>query len=94
MRLVRSHRARRDLQDIWEHIHHDRPGSADAVAERIDGRCRNLTKNPYLGVARPDIRPVLRVSVVGNYLIFYSVDRDEIRIVRIIHGKRDLKRLL
>jgi toxin ParE1/3/4 len=49
---------------------------------------------PGLGVARPDIRPDLRLWPVGNYLILYwQVDAD-VEVVRVLPGARNWPDLL
>lgn len=49
---------------------------------------------PGIGVARPDIRPNLRLMPVGRYLIFYEVTVEGVQIVRVLHSVRQWDELL
>jgi toxin ParE1/3/4 len=59
-----------------------------------------LAAYPRLGVRRPEIRPPARMLVEGPYLILYETHPDsddggidELEIVRIVDGRRNLKNL-
>ena len=47
-----------------------------------------------MGPARPDIAKELRYHPVGSYLLLYRVIDRYVEIVRVVHGARDLTRLL
>ena len=47
-----------------------------------------------MGRARPEIAPDLRSTLVRPYVLFYQVAGDLVQIVRILHGNRDLKRIM
>jgi toxin ParE1/3/4 len=51
-------------------------------------RGRNLGETPGFGVARPDVRPDLRMFPVGNYLILYRPIEAGVEIVRVLHDAR------
>ena len=89
-RLFRSRRARQDLIDIWDHIAADNPDAADVLLDRIDEGCLGLAEHPRLGPARDDIRPGLRYLIVGDYIILYRIVGEDVEIVRVVHGRRDL----
>ena len=91
--VIRLKRARQDLIDIWRHIATDDPQAADAVLDAIDAKCQMLADHPLLGPSREDIRPGMRYLVIGSYLALYRVDADAVRIVRILHARRDLEGL-
>jgi toxin ParE1/3/4 len=55
---------------------------------------RNLGQMPGLGVSRDSLRRGLMLFPVGKYLILYRKVVDGIEIVRVIHGARDLRKLL
>lgn len=90
MRILRTKRARQDLIDIWRHVAEDDPDAADNLLDSIDEKCRLLTMHPNLGPGRSDIREGLRYIRTGRYLVLYQVDGQVIRIVRVLHGRRDL----
>lgn len=92
-RLFRTRRARQDLIEIWSHIAAENPAAADTLLDRIDENCTRLTRHPHVGPARDDIRPGLRYLVVGDYIMLYRLVDDDVEIVRVIHGRRDLFKL-
>ncbi len=49
---------------------------------------------PGMGVARPEVRPNLRIFPVGNYLILYQRIGQNAEIIRVIHGARQWQDLL
>lgn len=68
----------------------------DAVEESIDAICRM----PHIGARKPLKNPDLAglrswgVKGLEDILIFYVVQPDVLRVVRVLHGRRDLKKIL
>ena len=58
------------------------------------GVFKNLGQSPYLGRSRDDLRGGCRSFVVGQYVVFYRVAEPGVRILHVLHGKRDIPRLL
>lgn len=87
--------AREDLIEIWAHITADSPQAADRVLDRLDAAAEVLAAHPRIGPERDDIRPGLRYLVSGSYLLLYRIlVDDDVEIVRVTHGSRDLFSLL
>lgn len=91
--IQRTAQAEEDLIEIWIYIAQNNPGAADRVLDDIEQLFHALGDNPLMGRLRPDIAPELRYFTVGNYLILYRTVPDGVRIVRVIHGARDLSHL-
>ncbi|HWB48255.1 MAG TPA: type II toxin-antitoxin system RelE/ParE family toxin [Stellaceae bacterium] len=53
-----------------------------------------LAAHPELGRARNEFGTGIRSHAVGNYIIFYRIENDEVLIQRVLHGRRDLGPLL
>jgi toxin ParE1/3/4 len=67
---------------------------ADRVIDSITARFELLVRQPYIGRRRDeDIRPGVRSFVVGDYVIAYRVDGDNILILRVLRGSRDIEAL-
>jgi ParE-like toxin of type II ParDE toxin-antitoxin system len=47
-----------------------------------------------MGHLRPEFAPNLRSTLVWPYVIFYRVEGDIVQIIRILHGKRNLLRIM
>lgn len=85
--------AEEDLIAIWLHIAQDSPNAADAMLDRIEARWQLLATQPHSGPARPDIGDGVRHLVIGSYLTLYRVGAGQIEILRVLHGRRDLRDL-
>jgi plasmid stabilization system protein ParE len=66
------------------------------VIDRITERFWLLARYPYLGRARDeDLRAGLRSFPVDDYLVIHRiVEGDVVLILHVVHGKRDIARLL
>ena len=83
--------ARGDLLDIWDYVAADSLTKADRLLDTINKQCEKLARFPEMGRARDELAPSLRSFPVGKYVIFYRPIEDGIEVVRVLHGKRDLR---
>lgn len=65
--------------------------TSDAYAASLLEATQRLTEFPAVGRAREDIRPGLRTFPVRQHLILYRVHSDTVRILRVLHARRDLQ---
>lgn len=86
--------AENDIATIVEEIEADNLAAARRWLERIDRRCALLGEHPLMGAPRDEVRPGLRLSPVGNYLILYREQTGDAEIVRVVDGRRRWERLL
>jgi toxin ParE1/3/4 len=86
-------RARRDILGIWVNIAENNQSAADRFVDLLTHRFALLGKNPYLGRAREDLRPGYRSFPVGQYLILYRMADPGVRIMQVLHGRRDIATL-
>ena len=93
-----SPRARRDVHSTVEWITRDNPVAAQGLLNAVLTAAERIGEYPQIGVRRPDLTASLRsrfVVLTGYpYLIVCAADRDPPVIVRVVHGARDLPRLL
>ena len=66
------------------------PAAAESVLSRVDEKFRQLSGLPFIGRERSSLAPGIRSVVVGTLVIFYTVGRDSITIVRVIDGRMDI----
>ena len=95
-RLVFRRRAEIDLEDLYDFIA-DRSGPAVAggYLDRIEAACLQLTMFPERGRARDDIQPSLRtIGFERRAVIVFQVRQEDVLIVRLLYGGRDLEPLL
>ncbi len=82
-----------ELLLVWEHIAEFSLDRADSFVVRLRARCVRLGQ--IAGLGRPYQRkPGVRVYSTMNYLVFYTVEPLDIRILHVIHGARDFERIL
>lgn len=93
-KLVILPAARADLIDIGDFIALDnRPRAASFVAE-IEAKIMEVGERPGSFQKRDDLHKGLRHARHGRYLIFFIETGDEVKVVRVIQGSRNLPRLL
>jgi toxin ParE1/3/4 len=98
--LLWTPQAREDLLDLYVTIGFEQPAAAERIYAAIESQAELLVEHPRLGVRRPEIAPSARMLVEGVYLVLYENRPDtddgpvdEIEIVRIVHGHRELSRV-
>ncbi|HEV8493217.1 MAG TPA: type II toxin-antitoxin system RelE/ParE family toxin [Candidatus Angelobacter sp.] len=90
-RVSWSPRALGDLDAIADYIASDSPAYARAVVKRIVILTRNLISFPHSGRIVPEFQDErIRELLAYSYRIIYTVDKEEVLIAAVIHGKRDL----
>jgi len=92
-RLVFAPAARDDLMTIGLFIAADNPARAESFVAELEAKARQLAERPASYPARDDISPGLRAAVHGRYLLLFRDFENEVRIIRIVHGARDLPRV-
>ena len=88
--------ARLDLLQTWNYLaEHASLKVADKLLADIERAIRTIAKNPGHGHKRPDLtdRDALFFRVY-SYLIVYRPDKKPLNVLRILHGARDVKKLL
>jgi toxin ParE1/3/4 len=93
-RLKLTPMAHQDLKDIGDYIAQDNLNAALSFVHRLKERCLALAHNPGIGRKRDDISPSVRSAAEGNYLIVYRQVTNNIEVLRIIHGMRDISRIV
>ena len=86
-------RAVDDLADIWNYTYDEwSEKQADKYYELLLEGCNELANNPSLGKLYSEISNSLMGYKWGEHIIFYiAIARDEIEIVRVLHGRMDIK---
>ncbi|MBZ0116477.1 MAG: type II toxin-antitoxin system RelE/ParE family toxin [Sandaracinaceae bacterium] len=94
-RYVLTPEAREDLREIGRYIARDSPSAATRVLRDLRDAMERLAETPRIGHAKPDVtaRPVL-FWCVYRYYIVYDPGPRPLRVLRALHGYRNLARLL
>ena len=87
--------AKADLVELYDLIEQDDPRAASRVLARLRTAMRRLARTPGLGHLREDLADeALRFWPVYSYLIVYRPETRPLQIIRVVHGARDVRRLL
>lgn len=89
-RLIISGAAERDITDIGDFIAGDNPARARTFIAELRAKAAQAAERPRSFRARDDVAPGLRSTLHGRYVIFFRELPDEVRVVRVLHGARDL----
>jgi toxin ParE1/3/4 len=92
--ITRTDRAEGDLADILDYLDQHSPPAAERFAAAVDRRCAQLGLLPEIGRAREELGPGLRSIVIDRYVLFYRVTANAVEVLRILHGARDLERIM
>jgi plasmid stabilization system protein ParE len=88
-RVTWSEQAVLDLEDIHRFIARDSLSAADVTVERIRESAVNLSRFPEMGRRLPeDPNGDVKEVIVPPYRVTYAIDRDEVRILTVLHGAR------
>jgi len=97
-RVVITHRAKQDLRAIGRWIaEHDSPRAAEHMLDEVLKTCEKLALQPERGAypAEPLFLGIRRYRQVffKPYRVVYRVDGDQVAVLLIADGRRDLKTL-
>jgi toxin ParE1/3/4 len=93
-KLLIKPRARLDLLEIWLYIANESVPAAIRVGEEIEISIRSLAEMPGKGHRRSDVKdPGVRFWSVYSYIIAYRYDQSTCTILRVVHGRRDFRKL-
>ena len=94
MRYLLTPLAEGDVRDILEYLRQQDPRVEKIVKKKLFEGFREIARMPNTGHRHRDVPdPVVRVRNVYSYLIFYDLEARPVQILRVLHGKRDIKRV-
>jgi toxin ParE1/3/4 len=82
------------LNDIGDFIARDNPERAATFVQELESACHRIASNPEAHVVRNDLQRGMRMALHKHYLILFRITPEEIRIERVLHGARNVKRIL
>ena len=92
--VVFRQQAWRDLAQIDAHITADNPAAAERFRASVIRRIRLLERFPESAQGRPEFGSGIRTIPIGRYIVILRVAAPNITVLRILHGARDLPRIL
>jgi plasmid stabilization system protein ParE len=90
--------AKADIFDIWSYIAGDNEDAANRVEQAIYDACAFLAEGPLRGHPRPDLTPravrFWTLTRYPNYTVVYRPETAPVQIIAVLHGKRNITRVL
>ena len=82
-----------DLEEIFDYtqINHSATQAIKYLTE-LDYLFNQLVSNPEMGRKRNEIKQGLFSLVAAEHIVFYRILEKRIRIVRVLHGSKDIPR--
>jgi len=91
MKIIWSPLAIDRASEIAEYIAQDKPSAAEKWINTIFSKVEQLRSSPEIGRIVPEIRnEQFRELIYGNYRIVYRIEKKQISILTIRHGKQIL----
>ena len=92
--IVYSQTSKDDLLEIWVGIAANNVSAAERLLDDLEAATRLLATQPLIGKARREFGAGIRSFPVRDYVIVYRPILDGVELVRVVHGARDLERVL
>ena len=91
MKIIWSPLAIDRASEIAEYIAQDKPSAAEKWINTVFLKIKQLKSSPEIGRVVPEIRnDQFRDLIYGNYRIIYHIEKTQISILTIRHGKQIL----
>ena len=91
MKIIWSPLAIDRASEIAEYIAQDKPSAAEKWINTVFSKVEQLKSSPEIGRVVPEIRnDQFRELIYGNYRIIYRIEKKQISILTIRHGKQIL----
>ena len=86
--------ARNDIREIWKYVSKRNPTAAAKLVRLIDEAVEKLALSPNIGHKRDDVKnSSYWFYRVKSYMIAYRFTDEFLYFLRVVHGRRDFKRL-
>lgn len=90
--LKKSELAKEDLIDLWFYgLEHYGESSADLYFDELETKINSLLEHPEKYRTRNNYSPPVRICPHRSHLIIYTIDSDELFIVRVINQEMNIK---
>ncbi len=93
-RLTLTPLAEQDLEAIGDYIAADNPTRAISFIRELRDQCQRIAANPTGYRLRPELSDDIRSCAHGKYVIFFAAAPEEVTVIRVLHGARDIPAIL
>jgi toxin ParE1/3/4 len=92
-RLSVSPHAKQDLVEVFLFIAQDNLEAAQRMHSEFQQTFLTIAGQPSMGRSRDELAAGIRSLAVGKYVIYYRRVGRAVRILRLLHGARDIEKL-
>ena len=97
--VLLTYDAARDLEELYDYIEsHDAPEKADYVLDKIEEAFTSLSENPERGAYPKELLAIglreYREIYFKSYRVIYRVIADNVYVMVVSEGRRDMQTLL
>jgi toxin ParE1/3/4 len=92
--VTRSRLAGVDLFEILGELDASDSARAERYADLFYEKVESLARFPEMGRPRPEFGTDVRSTLIKPYILFYRYNGEAVQVLRIVHGKRDLRQIL
>lgn len=89
-KIYRTDQSREDYTRIHDFIAQNSPQNAAMILRAFADKLRLLSRNPDLGLPRPELSSGVRSWIVHNFVLFYRQSDDGIILLRVLHASVDV----
>jgi len=90
-----TNKAVEDLSEIWEYTFQTwSEAQADKYYKQLLDLCKMISADPQIGKVYDQIDTTILGHRASHHIIFYRINFGEVEILRILHGRMDLKNRL
>jgi toxin ParE1/3/4 len=83
--------ASKDLDTISDYFLKQSIEAGERFVEAFTQKCTHLARYPYLGKSYSHLGEGLRGVLLMGFIIFYRINEEEVEILRVVSGYRDLQ---
>ena len=80
-----------EIEEVCEFITQTHPKLASQWFDEVREKCKLVSSFPSMSKSYAWLDSDLRGFVIDNYIVFYYPAENGIKVIRVIHGSRDLK---
>ena len=91
--FIISQSASRDLSSIVDYFVIENVEAGERLLQTFNQKCQQLVNFPNMGREYKNLRTGLRGLPLNGHIILYQAINDDIEIVRVVNGRRNLKAL-
>lgn len=94
-RLILTRKALADLEGIWTYGEEQwGEVQAEAYAAALNAAMRTVAENPLPAVACERVRPGFRRLRCRSHVIYFTMQGEDVRVIRVLHQRMDTLRHL